>query len=165
MNIRRNFTRHAVAVLAIVFSTAMALPVSAGDDNTIVTHIENQSGGEVKITQPDALSERLLPSNGNPDNAPKRASTSEAGYRVQVFSDGNQSTAKSQAESRERQIKARFPDLECYLTYKAPTWRLRVGDFRTRSDATDLLEELREAFPSFAREMIVVTDKIDTSAL
>lgn len=165
MNIRNKFTRHTIAVLAIAFSTAVALSASAGDNTTIVTHIENQSGGQVRINQPEALSERLLPSNGNPDNTPRQATTSEAGYRVQVFSDGNQSTAKSQAQSRERQIKARFPDLECYMTYKAPTWRLRVGDFRTRNDATDLLEELREAFPSFAREMIVVTDKIDASAL
>lgn len=165
MNFRKIFTRHTVAVLAIVFSTASASSALAGDDTTIVSHIENQSEGKVKINQPESLSERLLPSNGNPDNASQPATTSQAGYRVQVFSDGNQSTAKNQAQSRERQIKARFPDLECYLSYKAPTWRLRVGDFRTRSDATELLEELREAFPSFAREMIVVTDKIDTSAL
>ena len=81
---------------------------------------------------------------------------------IQVFSDRNQRTAKGEALSKERSIKESFPEMGTYITYDAPSWRLRVGDFRTRDEAAARLAELREAFPGFAGEMIIVVDVINT---
>ena len=85
------------------------------------------------------------------------------GYRIQVFSDRNQRTAKSEALSRERNIKEAFPEMGTYITYDAPSWRLRVGDFRTRDEAASRLAELKELFPGYD-EMIIVVDLINTAA-
>ena len=85
------------------------------------------------------------------------------GYRIQVFSDRNQRTAKGEALSKERNIKASFPDMGTYISYDAPSWRLRVGDFRTREEAKVQLDELRELFPGYANEMIIVVDVINTA--
>ena len=85
------------------------------------------------------------------------------GYRIQVYADKNQRTAKSEAMSRERALQMRFPDLGCYVTYNAPTWRLRVGDFATREEAVEIMQQLKKEFPSYAREMIVVKDRINVT--
>ena len=84
------------------------------------------------------------------------------GYRIQVFSDRNQRTAKGEALTKERSIKEAFPEMGTYITYDAPSWRLRVGDFRTRDEAVIRLGELREMFPGYAGEMIIVVDVINT---
>lgn len=140
-----------------------AFIAAAGSAQTIVEHIESTSQGRVTVTQPSQLGERLDPKNGNPENGLKSAGKNRVGYRIQVYADKNQRTAKSEAMSRERALQMRFPDLGCYVTYNAPTWRLRVGDFATREEAVEIMQQLKKEFPSYAREMIVVKDRINVT--
>lgn len=77
------------------------------------------------------------------------------GYRVQVYS-GNLSHSRRIANARESEVRAQFPEQEVQLDYKAPFWRVRVGNFVDIADARELLQELKSAFPSFAKEMYVV---------
>ncbi len=53
-----------------------------------------------------------------------------------------------------------FPELETYVTFTSPFWRLRVGDFRSYEEAGNALIQLKKEFPQMAREMRVVRDKI-----
>lgn len=82
------------------------------------------------------------------------------GYRVQVFSDNNVRTARNEARLKQRNIKARFPQYESYVTYNSPYWRLRVGDFKTQEEAQAALNAIRRALPAYARELRVVRDRI-----
>lgn len=82
------------------------------------------------------------------------------GFRAQVFSGNNQRKSKEEAIRKERMIKELYPDMPTYVTYTAPFWKLRVGDFRSREEAYSLIRELKEAFPSFAKEMYIVKDEI-----
>lgn len=142
--------------------TAMTLQAQTAT-TTIVEHLQSASGGRVTVTQPERLGERLNPQNGNPENGSKAANKNRVGYRIQIFADNNQRTAKNEAVARERNVSARFPDLGCYLSYKAPTWRMRVGDFATREEAVEMMQQLKKEFPSYAREMIVVVDRINVT--
>lgn len=155
-----------LAVAALAWALPGGAAVARADvnvnDSTIVGYMARDSQNQVQVFQPDALGERLKESSGNPENG-RKATTGDTGYRIQVFADNSQRTAKSEAMSRKGQISARFPELECYLTYRAPVWRLRVGDFSTRGEATEMLEALKKSFPSYSREMIVVVDKINKS--
>lgn len=155
----------ALAVSLLIGAGCNVYAQSAVNDSTIVGHIERSSQNRVHIYQPTELGERLKASNGNPDNGPKKAGKHLVGYRIQVFADNNQRTAKSEALSRERNIMSQYPELDCYLTYKAPTWRLRVGDFKTREEAVDMMKQMQKAFPSYSREMIVVVDRINAASL
>ncbi len=83
-----------------------------------------------------------------------------AGYRVQVYSDNNQRVAKSKAQSIASQIKVQFPHYGLYLAYKAPYWRLRVGDFTTQEAARSAMNALKSKFPSLAGDMRVVRDRV-----
>jgi len=130
-------------------------------DVDIVTYLNNKSGGQVTVIVPDQLKERLKPENGDQNNGvPRKAVTSNVGYRIQAFS-GNSANAKREAQVRERNIISRFPQMRPYIGYKAPSWRLRVGDFRTRSEAEDMLKQLKKVFPAYARELTIVVDRIN----
>lgn len=85
------------------------------------------------------------------------------GYRVQIFSGNNQRTAKDEAFRKEKQIKERFPSLSTYVTYNAPFWRLRVGNYDSQEEAVYAQRQLADAFPSFAKEIYIVKEEIKVS--
>ena len=154
----------------LLFALIVALGCGsmASAQTTIADHMQRATSGRVVVHQPAALNARLNPANGDSTNVAIRnqhkAEKNVVGYRVQVFSDRNQRTAKSEALSKERDIKEAFPDMATYVTYDAPSWRLKVGDFRTRDEASVRLAELKEMFPGYANEMSIVIDVINTEA-
>lgn len=81
------------------------------------------------------------------------------GYRIQAFS-GNQPQSRSEAESKARNVRNIFPDVPTYVIYKAPIWRLRIGDFLTNEEATNFMRELKKKLPSLGKEMYVAPDEI-----
>ena len=82
------------------------------------------------------------------------------GYRTQVFSGNNQRESKDEAFRKEGEVKELFPNIPTYVTYTAPFWRLRVGDFRTHEEAYHVLRRLMAAFPSYGKEMYIVREEI-----
>ena len=99
---------------------------------------------------------------------PKRTHTSQqtiedrgVGYRIQAYSDNNHKTAKAAAQKRARDIAMKFPQYRSYISYKAPAWRLRIGDFKTQREAQAALQRIKSVYPKFAREMVIVRDRIN----
>lgn len=75
------------------------------------------------------------------------------GFRVQLYYGGNRTEAL--------ELKSKFaqlhPDVESYLIYQQPYFRLRVGDFRTRLEAYKLMKKVEKEFPS----VFIVNDEIN----
>ena len=99
---------------------------------------------------------------------PKRTHTSQqtienrgVGFRIQAYTDNNAKTAKAAAQKRARDIAMKFPQYRSYITYKAPSWRLRIGDFKTQQEAKAALNRIKSVYPNFAREMVIVRDRIN----
>lgn len=161
----RLFMLSAMAMLWHQVSQAQDISATGTPDSTahvtIIGHIT--ASGENTVTIPDALRERITPDE-HAAIADKTASPTavSGGYRIQVFSDSNPRTAQSEARSKSANISSRFPSIRTYVTYDAPYWRLRVGDFTTYEDASDALSLLKEAFPSYRRELRIVRDHINT---
>ena len=82
------------------------------------------------------------------------------GFRAQVFSGNNQRKSKDEAFRKEKEIKELFPEVPTYVTYNAPFWKLRVGDFRSHEEAYQLMRQLMEAFPDYAKEMYIVKEEV-----
>jgi hypothetical protein len=82
------------------------------------------------------------------------------GFRVQVFSGNDQRTSKDEAFRREREIRDLIPDIPTYVTYNAPFWRLRVGDFNSHEEAFPVQRQLMQAFPGYGKEMYIVKEEI-----
>lgn len=64
------------------------------------------------------------------------------GYRVQIFSGSNRNDAYS-AQARFKQI---YKDINTYLSYEQPNYRVKVGDFTSRSHAQALMNQLKRDF-------------------
>ncbi len=156
-----------LALFSIHHCTAQS--AAYADTTSIVNEIE--VAGNIKINMPAALLNHLSVGEApdtDPDTeeqdetVPATKKTARVGYRIQVFDDNNVHTAKHDAESRKRQIEARFPEFRTYVQFNSPYWRVKVGDFRTRSEADAALAAIRAAFPGFGSQLRIVRDHINS---
>lgn len=82
------------------------------------------------------------------------------GFKIQVFSGNNHKRSKDEAERKQSLVREAYPGQETTITYNAPFWRLRVGNYLTRGEAEEALQEMKKTFPSFGREMYIVSDVV-----
>lgn len=74
------------------------------------------------------------------------------GYRVQIaFSNDRQEIYNSKAK-----VYQDFPDERAYVAYEQPYYKLRLGDYTSRLEAYERLNEVIKKYPS----AFVVRDKI-----
>lgn len=78
------------------------------------------------------------------------------GFRIRIFSQSGQ-TARQNANQVRGEFLKRFPDMDGYLTYDAPNFKVYVGDFRTRSEALKFHKRLSRDFPN----AFIVADRIN----
>jgi hypothetical protein len=75
------------------------------------------------------------------------------GFRIQIYV-GN---VRQEADAAKSFIYQSFPDLNPYVSYSQPTYRVKVGDFMYRSDAEQYLELIREQYSS----AVILADRVD----
>ena len=69
------------------------------------------------------------------------------GYRVQIFFDsGNNS--QTNANNARTEFLRRHPEIEAYVSFDSPYYKVRVGDFRTRLEAQNLLNTINPFYPN-----------------
>ncbi len=83
-----------------------------------------------------------------------------SGYKVQVFSGNDQRKSKEEAYSKQKLINDSFEDLETVVYFRSPRWILRAGNFRTREEANAMLKQISKKFPSFGKEMYIISDTV-----
>ena len=64
------------------------------------------------------------------------------GFRVQIFS----GSSRSNAYAVQSQFQSAYRDIGSYVTYEEPNYRVKVGDFRSRAEATNFMRELRSKY-------------------
>lgn len=139
---------------------ALCSIVAVQAQETIADHI-NRSG-KAAVILPAALNARLVAVAAAevPAEQQKDAAVT-GGYRIQLYSGNNARTSKGEAENRAAMVRENFADMATYVIYDAPYWRVRAGDFTTYEEGAAALGDLKRAFPSFAREMRLVRDRIN----
>lgn len=177
----RRFTSTLLAGMVLTLMPFTAKGVEPDSTATIIDHI--QASGIITIIQPEGMLKRLqgggttgeqnVLNMGDPVPSATAESSSEtestdavsgtktAGYRVQVFSDNNARSAKSEARNKAQSISERMPQFRTYVVYQSPYWRLKVGDFTTKVEADNAADMIKKMFPSYAREVRVVRDRIN----
>jgi hypothetical protein len=86
------------------------------------------------------------------------------GYRIQIFSGNNQRNSKEETFAKKSQIEKLYSaDVPTYVTYTAPFWRLRVGDYLSYEEAFCMMHRLIESFPSFKKEISIIKEEIRIS--
>lgn len=160
--IPNNNMRHILAIIAL----SIAPSLSAGGVSSIVSSTDSvpnivdalKNTGKVEIEQPQGLLKRLEFNTEQhvESNTPATSARTRAGYRVEIFSDNNVRTAKARAAAKRAQIMNRFPQYRVYVTFEAPFWRVRLGDFSNRGAADAAMAEVRRAIPSLGADLRVV---------
>jgi len=69
------------------------------------------------------------------------------GYRVRIYFD-NKQNSRGASEAALRLFLSRYPGHGAYRSFVNPFFKVTVGDFRTRSEAMALLEQVKRDFPS-----------------
>lgn len=80
-----------------------------------------------------------------------------SGYRVQIFF-GSDRKAANDARTKFLQL---YPELDAYLVYQQPNFKVRVGDFRTQQEAQAIFRNLLTHFD----KVFIVPDKINLPKL
>ena len=85
-----------------------------------------------------------------------RKNSTFPGYRVQLFF-GSGTNAHAQAQKIRTEFTNQYPGLKAYLTFKSPDFIIRVGDFRSKSEALKLQKSLKDRYPA----TFIVADEIN----
>ena len=51
---------------------------------------------------------------------------------------------------------AKYPDIEAYVVYEEPNFKVKIGDFRTRMEARGFVQQIKTEFP----DAFVILDQI-----
>jgi len=78
--------------------------------------------------------------------------TTTMGFRVQIYSGSD----RSEAYAEQARFKRLYKGIDTYLSYEEPNYRVKVGDFRSRNEAQDLMQGLRKQF----NNVFVFTEEI-----
>lgn len=135
--------------------------------NTIIEELNSKRAaqGSVTVYQDEAIKGIL--SKSAPTNLPVFSSADGTtqyvkmrGYKIQVFSGNDQRRSRDEAYNKQKLINDSFEDIETVVFFNSPRWILRAGNFRTREEANRVLEQIMNRFPSFGKEMYIISDTV-----
>jgi hypothetical protein len=75
------------------------------------------------------------------------------GYRIQIYVGRERQTV----DNAKVYMYQNFPNLNPYLSYSLPIYKLKVGDFLTKSDADRVFAQIKDLYP----DAIILSEKID----
>lgn len=122
------------------------IPVAGLDESLVGKNIFN----EVSVHQSQALS------NAMASKIEKNKSKKMTGYRVRIFFD-NKQDSRGASEAAMGRFQTAYPGYGVYRTFASPFFKVTAGDFRTKSEAMQMLQTVRADFPS----AIVVKENIN----
>lgn len=68
------------------------------------------------------------------------------GFRIRIFLDSKRG-AREASEAAIKKFNDKYPYILAYRTYIAPNFKVSVGNFRTRMEAENFLNVIKEEFP------------------
>lgn len=98
----------------------------------------------VSVNEDSRISLLVQKSREINENIYRRTLQSLQGFRVQVV---NTNDRKNAIDVKTRLLSV-FPDESTYLTYHSPYFKVQIGNFRTREDAEELLNAVKQIYPT-----------------
>ena len=68
------------------------------------------------------------------------------GYRVQIAALSG-ANSRNQAFELKRKFKEEYPDVEVYIIFTEPNFRIKVGDFTSKLDAYVFMQRIKDRYP------------------
>ncbi len=114
----------------------------------MVSAAQHQQQGSVVVIQSSLVDSVLsdyealrLKIMENPD------SKAIPGYRIQIFFDSGLNSSDRARQIRD-EFMLKYPEIQAYVSWKAPNYRVRVGDFRSRLEAEKTIQLIMVDYPS-----------------
>lgn len=103
-------------------------------------HAQRQKGkveitGDVKVSE---LVKKHIEFNEKMQTVP--------GFRIQIASLSGPNSRNS-AFDLKRRFKEEFPDVEVYIVFTEPNFRIKVGDFTSKLDAYVFMQRIKDRYP------------------
>lgn len=86
--------------------------------------------------------------------------TKTDGFRIQIFSVSG-AGSKNRAEMTRADFLNKFPNVNVYIVYNEPSYKVRVGDYRSQIEALQYLQLIKELYPN----AFTVVDKVEVTAI
>jgi hypothetical protein len=120
----------------------------------------NQRTGQLNIIQDpaiDTLISRYILVNKNLYSKATPNHYGMDGFRIQIYARNNR-TAREESNKVRADFMNKFPDIDSYQLYADPGYfKIRVGDYRTKTDAIKIFLAISKEFP----EAYIVPDFIN----
>lgn len=130
-----------IVILSFFILSGISLTAQSADDVQFGYAEKVDSLGKVNVIQ-DARIPVLLKT----DKLINLKDPGFPGYRIQIFS--GRSTDREKAFAIKKEFKELFPDERVYVVYKAPDFRVTVGNFRTKIESIELTKACLKFFPN-----------------
>ncbi|MFV0376179.1 MAG: SPOR domain-containing protein [Mangrovibacterium sp.] len=69
------------------------------------------------------------------------------GFRLEIFFSSGVSARENAVKVRTEFLRS-FPDVPAYMSFQSPNFKVRVGDLRSKSDALQLKERIKQRYPN-----------------
>lgn len=122
---------------------------SQSEDNkqsSATTPATDESKAPSHAGTPSVIDDDFMKEDGVVDTRKKlmRNSYKTQGYRIQVFSGGNSRLDKQRAQTAGAVMKSNFPSEPIYVHFYSPSWKCRMGNYRTIEEARRLLKKVKQ---------------------
>lgn len=142
-------------VPTFVLLLGLCLCVQAQNTEYVQVHKDSV----IQMLQAYRAEEGLGPAalNAKEDNSTKKNKSEgtrvkERGFRVQIYS----GSSRSEAYDVQSRFKAQFKEYGSYINYDEPNYRVKVGDFTSRSQAN----RFRNILKNYYNDVFVFTEDI-----
>jgi hypothetical protein len=125
-----------VLLIGLFIFLQMVSSAQSLDDGRVVV-IQDQMVDSL-LQQYEALRLKIME---NPDNK------AIPGYRIQIFFDSGINSSDRAKQARDEFLFL-YPDIPAYVSWKAPNYRVRVGDYRSRLEAENMLQTILIGYPN-----------------
>jgi hypothetical protein len=109
----------------------------------------NSHAGQLNVIQDpalDTLISRYILANKNLNE--KNGYSGMEGFRIQIYSSSDRN-AREESSKAQAEFMSKFKDIDSYQLFAEPGyWKIRVGDFRTKTEATRLFLLISKEFPN-----------------
>jgi hypothetical protein len=138
-------------VLMVAISLFTIITNAQNDAKNIFNKLNDDNGGDIKVYQSPQLRlamEKQFASINNKKGI--------EGYRIQIYF-GNGKNARQKTNEVRVMFISQHKDTKAYIVYDNPYFRVKVGDYRTKSEALHFLTEIKSEYP----DAFIVPDIIE----
>ena len=138
-------------VLIIIISFLSVIGNAQDNAKNIFNKLNDSNGEDIKIYQSPQLRLAMEKQFASIDNK-----KGIEGYRIQIYF-GNGKSARQKTNNVRVTFISQHKDTKAHIVYDNPYFRVKVGDYRTKSEALNFLTKIKPQYP----DAFIVPDIID----